>query len=513
MAKRINCIISDYIPNKYVIKSTDDFIDIIKTNKTKGILGSLDVESLFTNVPIDDTIEIICKYCYKNLNIPPPKIPEKILKDILRLCTKEFVFKCPQGNLYQQIDGIAMGSPLGPTFANFYMGNIENMILDELDDKPLIYCRYVDDIFMLSKNISQFDDLRSKFENNSVLKFTTELNINDKLPFLDVLIDNSNIEFKTSVYRKPTNVNTCLNGKSVCIDQYKINVVNSYINRAIKLSTTDEIRKKELDYCKRMLVNNGYNIEMINKQIKKRLEKIEQKEKEKVNNKDIINIFYKNQYHANYKLEEKIIKDLIFNNIKSTDTAKQLKLKIYYKNPKTNELVMKNNLSKKRDVLKSSNVIYKFKCPLPHGQVAAEYIGMTQNCLSRRLSLHIQNGAIKDHFEKEHKCKPKHKLLANNTNIIATEPIRLKLAIKEAIYIKNLNPSINRQFEKFDNTLKLQPFRNEIASKNKAAFVKRISHNISFNEDELVTSTQNSDDTELIDQRIENFLKEACIDV
>ena len=36
LAKRINCIISDYIPNKYVIKSTDDFIDIIKTNKTKG---------------------------------------------------------------------------------------------------------------------------------------------------------------------------------------------------------------------------------------------------------------------------------------------------------------------------------------------------------------------------------------------------------------------------------------------------------------------------------------------
>ena len=102
-------------------------------------------------------------------------------------------------------------------------------------------------------------------------------------------------------------------------------------------------------------------------------------------------VYYKNQFYKNYKLEEKIIKDLIFNNVRPLDKDKKdLKIKIYYQNPKTNQLVIKNNLSKKKEVLKSSNVIYKFRCPLPHGQVA-EYIGMTQNCLSRRLSLHIQN--------------------------------------------------------------------------------------------------------------------------
>ena len=50
------------------------------------------------------------------------------------------------------------------------------MVLNNLDKKTLIYCRYFDDIFMLSENGSQFNDLKSKFENNSVLKFTTELN-------------------------------------------------------------------------------------------------------------------------------------------------------------------------------------------------------------------------------------------------------------------------------------------------------------------------------------------------
>ena len=41
---------------------------------------------------------------------------------------EECIFKSFNGELYQQVDGIAMGSPLGPTFANFYLGDIEEKI-------------------------------------------------------------------------------------------------------------------------------------------------------------------------------------------------------------------------------------------------------------------------------------------------------------------------------------------------------------------------------------------------
>ena len=51
-----------------------------------------------------------------------------------------------------------------------------------------------------------------------------------------------------------------------------------------------------------------------------------------------------------------------------------------------------------------------------------------------KLSLHIQSGEIKDHFENENRCKLAHKLLAENTNVIATEHIRFKLHVKEAVY-------------------------------------------------------------------------------
>ena len=92
---------------------------------------------------------------------------------------------------------------------------------------------------------------------------------------------------------------------------------------------------------------------------------------------------------------------------------------------------------------------------------------MTQNFLSRQLLLQVQNETIKEHFKSGHNWKPTHKLLSMNTKIIDTKNITSKLLIKEAILIKKLNTSFNRQLEKFENTLKLQPFRNELISQSK----------------------------------------------
>ena len=96
----------------------------------------------FIYVTIEATIDIICKYCYQHPTLPKLKIPIQLLRQLLLLCTQESVFRAPQGKLYQQIDGIAMGSALGPTFANFYMANLETIVLSE--DKisnPVKYLR------------------------------------------------------------------------------------------------------------------------------------------------------------------------------------------------------------------------------------------------------------------------------------------------------------------------------------------------------------------------------------
>lgn len=149
-----------------MIQSTDEFINILQANPTHGLLASLDVESLFTSVPVHDTIDIILQYAYENPNMSPPNIRKDIMKELLLQCTTQTPFRHVDGGIYKQREGVSMGSPLGPLFANFYMANLESVVLAELPEnqRPSIYCRYVDDIFLVVNNIGILDNLKQKFE-------------------------------------------------------------------------------------------------------------------------------------------------------------------------------------------------------------------------------------------------------------------------------------------------------------------------------------------------------------
>ena len=81
-------------------------------------MGSLDVDALFTSIPLNETISIGVKELFRNSN-EVQKLSKKEVYDLLNLATKEslFIFN---GDYYYQTDGVAMGSPLGPTFANLF---------------------------------------------------------------------------------------------------------------------------------------------------------------------------------------------------------------------------------------------------------------------------------------------------------------------------------------------------------------------------------------------------------
>ena len=106
------------------------------------ILVSYDVVSLFTNVPLDETIEILVNKAFKdnwfnsqyNLNIS-----RQDLTDLLNIATKDQLFQF-EGTLYEQFDGVAMGSPLGPLIANVFMCSIEEQL--DLDGKMPMLNKY-----------------------------------------------------------------------------------------------------------------------------------------------------------------------------------------------------------------------------------------------------------------------------------------------------------------------------------------------------------------------------------
>ena len=106
-------------------------------------LVSFDVVSLFTNVPLDFTINLILDKVYREKAIRT-KLEREELKRLLEICTKEMHFSF-NGAIYKQINGVAMGSPLGPVIANIFMAELEKLIIPQLGDKISLWQRYVDD--------------------------------------------------------------------------------------------------------------------------------------------------------------------------------------------------------------------------------------------------------------------------------------------------------------------------------------------------------------------------------
>ena len=94
---------------------------------------SLDVVSLFTNVPLDYTINLILKKVYEEKAVST-KLSRSDLKTILELCTKCMQFSF-NNDIYKQVDGVAMGSPWGPVLANVFMVELENTLVPKLLDK------------------------------------------------------------------------------------------------------------------------------------------------------------------------------------------------------------------------------------------------------------------------------------------------------------------------------------------------------------------------------------------
>jgi len=136
IAKKINELIVQYMPKKYVVNSTHEFVALCKSVTQPSHIASLDVESLFTNVPVQETIDIILEHVYNHPTLKRPSIPQQSLRSLLLICTTQCPFRSAQGQLYVQTDGVSMGSPLGPTFANYYMCQIENNVIPSLP-RPL----------------------------------------------------------------------------------------------------------------------------------------------------------------------------------------------------------------------------------------------------------------------------------------------------------------------------------------------------------------------------------------
>ncbi|CAH8503779.1 unnamed protein product [Schistosoma intercalatum] len=133
---------------------------------------SLDVSSLFTNIPLLETVEFICNELTA-IRIETP-IPACAIKQLILRCTMNVQFRF-DNEYYRQLDGVAMGSPLGPLLANIFLAKPENGPLKSTITHLPTYYRYIDDTFIVLEKENDKHNLLNIFNNvHPSINFTSE---------------------------------------------------------------------------------------------------------------------------------------------------------------------------------------------------------------------------------------------------------------------------------------------------------------------------------------------------
>ncbi|XP_069185010.1 uncharacterized protein [Procambarus clarkii] len=296
-------------------------------------------------------------------------------------------------------------------------------------------------------DVRHLQELKEAFERSSVLRFTYEMEKDGKLPFLDVTVMEKSGGFHTAVYTKETNIGMCLNANSDCPDRYKRSVVNAYVDRALSHSSEWKQVDEELCRVRQVLVNNGFSNGFVEDIIRRKVKRHATSE-ETTNTTPIppIRLFYRNFFSTVHKTEERVLKDIVNRNVIPTDKNQRIQLTIYYKTRKTASILMRNSPDTKQNALKETNVVYAFKCPLGDCKLQkTQYIGKTTTSLSRRLTMHKQQGSIKEHIISSHNQTIAREILVNNTEIIDRYSNSRRLDVCEALHIKKSTPAINSQ--------------------------------------------------------------------
>ena len=238
-------------------------------------MASLDVESLFTNIPLEETMTIGSRRLYHRKK-KVGGLLKRHFEWLLRLATLQsfFIFN---DRFYQQIDGVAMGSPLGPCLANTFMSDHEVEWLKNcpLQFKPVYYRRYVDDIIVLFEDKSHLPLFHQYMNSQHAnINFTVEEEKDDKLPFLDVHIKRENGSFTTSLYRKETFSGVYTNYNSHLSNNYKLGLIYTLLHRAYTICSNRNYFHCEVRKLKDILLANSYPLFVINKSVQMFMNKI-----------------------------------------------------------------------------------------------------------------------------------------------------------------------------------------------------------------------------------------------
>ena len=455
LGKYVSSLLNPLTQNDYSVKDTFEAVNKIRSIPPELFeqgyrYYSLDVVSLFTNVPLNRTIKIILKRVYEE-KLLATKLRRNTLKKLIKDTCIKTAFSC-NNKLYKQIDGVCMGSSLGPVLVNIIMTELEKIVVSDLINSGLIkfYIRYVDDTLLLAKDdIDNIVQQFNAFDDN--LKFTIDKFTDNNVHFLDIKIDRN----ETDLFYKTTHTGQYIDFTSQTPWKLKTAWVKALYHRAKKICSSKRSFLKQVDKIKTFMSWNGYPCHVCNSVIKRL--KSNQQRNETNKEEDNRKIIWLRFPYLGKKGETLL-------------TSLKRKMKRCLKEDvkfitsyNTKKMAMFCSAKDKIKTPQKANIIYDIQCPA----CKEHYIGKTDRCFVTRLDEHgsrhdqpmfqhlvncqqfleelsILNLPISDNNIPEVELNS-HIMNAvhNNSKVLDYNNNWSQLCFLEAFYIKTLKPKIN----------------------------------------------------------------------
>jgi hypothetical protein len=224
----------------------------------KALLATIDVESLYTKIPLDKLWDIIVKLMENSI---PNETERHYYLHFLSIIIHHNTFKVNQ-RYYHQKTGVPMGGILSGVLANLYLAYLEQQVLYShpiYSDYLYIFQRYVDDILIVSTlNEIELNEFINILSNSYNLRLTSTSNSHN-INFLDMTIKSVN----NQLFIQPFSKNTLLYPLPSFIGrrnyQRDLNIIKSQILRTYRFSTDNSYFSSSLHFYLRFFTTHDYH--------------------------------------------------------------------------------------------------------------------------------------------------------------------------------------------------------------------------------------------------------------
>ena len=173
--------------NECTIKDSFTFAGELQSFDSKLLMASFDRESLFTNIPLQETIDLCVGNLFKD-RTHVDNFSKDSFCELLTRTMSEFLFLFDQ-KFYKHHDGVAMGSPLGLTLSSVFLCYHGKIWLQNCRSEfKTVYRRYFDDTFLLFRSKHHMGKFRNYLNRQyKNVRFTSETENGNSILFLDIL--------------------------------------------------------------------------------------------------------------------------------------------------------------------------------------------------------------------------------------------------------------------------------------------------------------------------------------